>query len=250
VTPTPTSAAELIQRSEFVWHQRFELVPGIWTPGTSPVARLWELAKFPSDLSGLSVLDVGTTNGGTAFEAERRGAGRVVAVDIYDEDWFGVRPLTEFLGSRVEYVRASVYELPQRFEERFDVVIFWGVLYHLRHPLLALDCLRAITAGFVSLETAVCDYDLPVHQRSRALARFYRRDELGGDASNWFAPTVVGLHDWCGSCGLEVEDALAWPSKGPTRAMLRLRPTAGVAEYEALSYETPLACEVSRLPEP
>lgn len=202
------------------------------------------------DLSGLSVLDVGTTNGGTAFEAERRGAARVVAVDIYDAEWFGVRPLTEFLGSRVEYLRASVYELPQRFQQPFDVVVFWGVLYHLRHPLLALDSLRAITGGYLSVETAVCDYELPRAQRATSVARFYRRNELGQDSSNWFAPTVVGLHEWCRSSGFEIEDATAWPSRGPTRAMLRLRPTAGTAEYESLSYEAPLQCSVSRLPEP
>jgi tRNA (mo5U34)-methyltransferase len=250
VAPTPTSALELIERSEFVWHQRFELVPGVWTPGTSPVGRLWELAQLPGDLSGLTVLDVGTTNAGTAFEAERRGAKRVVAVDIYDADWFGVRALTEFLQSRVEYVRCSAYELASRFEEPFDVVIFWGVLYHLRHPLLALDSLRSVTAGSVSLETAVCDYDLPARQRARPLACFYRGDELAGDSSNWFAPTLLGLQEWCRSSGFEIERTTAWPSHGPTRAMISLRPTGGPAEYETLSYESPLQVKVSRLPQP
>jgi tRNA (mo5U34)-methyltransferase len=245
VTPTAQSATEFIERSEFIWHQRFELAPGVWTPGISPVAWLCETAQLPADLSGLTALDVGTTNAGAAFELERRGAERVVAIDIYDPDWFGVRALSEFLESKVEYVQASVYELNWRFTERFDLVIFWGVLYHLRHPLMALDNLRKIAAGCVSLESAVCDHELSRDQRKRAVARFYRADELGGDSSNWFAPTVVALRDMCCSSGFEVRDVTAWPSDGPTRAMLYLEPTSGAAEYETLSYEVPLECRPS-----
>jgi tRNA (mo5U34)-methyltransferase len=247
--PTPEAATTFIERSTFIWHQRFELAPGVWTPGTSPVLSLCEAAGLPADLSGRSVLDVGTTNAGTAFELERRGAERVVAVDIYDPDWFGVRALGEFLGSKLEYVRASVYELAERFSEPFDLVIFWGVLYHLRHPLLALDNIRAVSAGGVSLESAVCDYSLPPEQRKRALATFYRSDDLNGDSSNWFAPTLTGLTEWCASSGLEVEAVESWPQPGPTRAMLRLRRSDGPAEYERLSYERPLRCSVTGAPD-
>jgi tRNA (mo5U34)-methyltransferase len=241
----PRRAAAFIERAEFVWHQRFELAPGVWTPGVSSVRWHSAVARLPADLSGATVLDVGTTNAGTAFELERRGAARVVAVDIFDPDWFGVTALTEFLDSRVEYVRASVYELGGRFPEPFDLVIFWGVLYHLRHPLLALDNLRAVTGREASLETAVCDRELPRRQRGRSLARFYRRDELSSDPSNWFAPTVVALEDWCISAGFEVERLGAWPERKPTRAMLRARPVEGPAEYERISYERPLRCSVS-----
>jgi tRNA (mo5U34)-methyltransferase len=245
MAPTPEAAAAFIEQADFVWHQRFELAPGVWTPGVSDIPWLCRSAGLPDDLSGLSVLDVGTTNAGTAFELDRRGAERVVALDLFDPGWFGVRALTEFLGSRVEYVQTSVYELADRFPEAFDVVVFWGVLYHLRHPLLALDNLRAVTRGEVSLETAVCDGELPPEQRDRSLARFYRRGELADDPSNWFAPTTVALEEWCGSCGFDVDRLDAWPESGPARAMLRLRPTAGAAEYEQLSYERPLRCTVA-----
>jgi tRNA (mo5U34)-methyltransferase len=247
LSPTPEAAAAFLERAEFVWHQRFELAPGVFTPGVSPVAWLFDMADLPADLSGATVLDVGTTNAGTAFEAERRGAARVVAVDIFDPDWFGVRALTEFLGSNVEYLRASVYELATRFPDPFDVVVFWGVLYHLRHPLLALDNLRAVTGGQASVETAVCDDELPRRQRQRSLARFYRRDELNGDSSNWFAPTVTALEEWCGSAGFEVERLGAWPQRRPSRAMLRLTPSEGPPEYEQLSYERPLRASVDPL---
>lgn len=242
MTPSPQDAAEFIERSEFVWHQKFELAPGVWTPGVSRVEWLCHAAGLPADLSGQSVLDIGTTNAGTAFELERRGAERVVAVDIFDPEHFGVRALTEFLNSKVEFVQTTVYELAQCFQEPFDLVICWGVLYHLRHPLLALDNLRAVTGREASLETAVCDSELPRRQRDRRVARFYRRDELSGDGSNWFSPTVSTLVDWCGSSGFEVEPLGAWPQRAPERAMVRLRPTHGDAEYQQLSYERPLRC--------
>jgi tRNA (mo5U34)-methyltransferase len=240
VTPTPDAASAFIEEATFVWHQRFELAPGVWTPGVSPVEWLCKTASIPSDLSGLTVLDIGTTNAGTAFELERRGASRVVAVDIFDPDWFGVRPLVEFLGSSVEYVRCTIYQLADRFPEQFDLVIFWGVLYHLRHPLLALDNLKAITRGQASLETAVCDDQLERDQRSEPLVRFYRRDELGGDSSNWFSPTLVTLEQWCSSAGFEILQTDSWPQDAPARAMLSLRPIEGPAEFEAISYERPL----------
>lgn len=244
VTPQPEAAIEFIEQAGFVWHQRFELAPGVWTPGSSPVPWLCQQAGLPEDLSGKTVLDIGTTNAGTAFELERRGAERVVAVDIFDPDWFGVAALTDFLGSRVEYVRGSVYELSQRFVERFDIVIFWGVLYHLRHPLLALDNVRAVTAGHVSLESAVCDFELASELRSQPLTWFYRTDALAGDASNWFAPTLRTLQDWCQSAGFAVTSSAAWPPDDPERAMLRLVPTAGRPEYQEVSYERLLRCEV------
>ncbi len=242
MTPTAQAATEFIERSQFIWHQRFELVPGVWTPGVSSVDWYCEMAQLPADLSGRTVLDIGTSNGGTAFELERRGAARVVAVDIFDPDYFGVAALTEFLGSGVEFVRCTVYELAQRFRDPFDLVIFWGVLYHLRHPLLALDNVRTVTAGTASLESAVCDSELRRRQRAQRLVHFYRRDELSGDPSNWFSPTVATLEDWCASAGFEVVRQGAWPQRRPQRAMLRLRPTSGIPEYQQLSDEGPLRC--------
>ena len=98
-------------------------------------------------------------------------------------------------------MRASVYELSSVLEEPFDVVLFLGVLYHLRHPLLALDEVRALTRKLMLLETAVSDHQLG-ERSADSIARFYRRDELGGDPSNWFAPTARGLVDWC--CSLRL----------------------------------------------
>ena len=74
------------------------------------------------------------------------------------------------------------------------------------------------------------------------MARFFRTDELAGDSSNWFAPNVAALTDWCRSCGLEPKTVLSWPDPLPARAMVVAEP--GDPEWVTLSYEQPLSCSV------
>lgn len=236
-------AEELATRTDFLWHQRFELAPGIFSPGANDVGWLLHTAGVPADLTGASVLDIGTTNGGAAFTLERRGAAKVVATDIVGPMHFGFEAIRSALGSNVEFWQLSVYELSRVLQETFDYVVFWGVLYHLRHPLLALDNVRAVTAHTAYIETAVCDAESPEHTET-AMARFYRCDELGADGSNWFAPNVRALFDWCGSCGLEPVAVSSWPEEGPTRAMVTASAVPGAPEYQTVSYERPLLCSV------
>ncbi len=239
-------AEHLAARDDFIWHQQFELGGGVYAPGVNPIPSLWEIADIPDDLTGKTVLDIGTTNGASAFMAERRGAERVVAVDILDQDHFGFRSLKEAFGSKAEFVQASIYELPQILREQFDIVLFWGVLYHLRHPILALDNLRSLTRGSVCIETAVADHELGA-DASRALVRYYRLDELGNDASNWFAPTTRCLVDWCRSSGLTPVKVDSWPAGSPTRAHVVAHVTEGPPEYLGISYEHPLRASVEGL---
>jgi tRNA (mo5U34)-methyltransferase len=244
-TPDASDALRFIETSTFIWHQGFELAPGVRSPGASPIEWLIAEAKLPADTTGLSVLDIGATNGATAFELERRGAERVVAVDIYDEHRFGFRALADLFGSNAEFVQSSVYELPRVLNETFDLVIFWGVLYHLRHPLLAIDMVRDLTAGTMSLETAVAaDPSDP----GDSLVRFYRGAELGEDPSNWFAPTPAALADWVGSSGFDVEWMNAWPEGAPARALLQAAAAPGPAEFETVSYEQRLTVSTPEHP--
>jgi tRNA (mo5U34)-methyltransferase len=239
-------AREFIESSEFIWHQRFELVPGVETPGTHPIDVLFDLGGGPRDLRGMSVLDIGTSNGGAAFLMERWGASRVVAVDIYAPDWFGFDRLRAFLGSSVEYLQGTVYDLNRLLGgETFDYVLFWGVLYHLRHPLLALDQVRSVVAadGAVDVETAVSD-DEVASSGDLPVARFYRRDELAGDASNWFSPTVACLEDWCVSSGLQPTAVQVWGEGDGKRCLAVCRPIE--PEYAKVSYEVPLRVEPVR----
>jgi tRNA (mo5U34)-methyltransferase len=242
-TLSSEEASRFIEASDFIWHQRFELAPGVFTPGVNDIAELLSLSRVPDDLSGTRALDIGTTNGGAAFELERRGA-EVVAVDVEDEQRFGFAALRELLGSRVQFVRASAYELSERFEEPFDLVLFWGVLYHLRHPLLAIDNLRAVTSGRAVVETAVADGTVGDELAGTSVVSFFRADELGGDWSNWFAPTIKALQGWCESSGFATELLAAWPEAAPHRCLMSVAPVPGPAEYEQLSLERPLHCSV------
>jgi tRNA (mo5U34)-methyltransferase len=241
--PRSERARDLVRDADFVWHQRFELAPGVVTPGENDIVWLLNEAAIPDDMSGMTALDIGTTNGGAAFELERRGAERVVAIDIEDPRHYGFDVLSEFVGSGVEYVRASTYEAAAVLDERFDVVLFLGVLYHLRHPLLALDNVAELVRGEAFIETAVADHQLG-RRRRWPLARFYRGAELKEDSSNWFTPTVAALLDWCASSGLEPQLVEAWPKRAPERAVLRARRAEGPPEYTRLSYELPLDCRV------
>jgi tRNA (mo5U34)-methyltransferase len=239
-------AQSFIDASTFHWHQRWDIAPGVSTPGANDIGWLLHVVGLPPDLTGKSVLDIGTTNGLGAFEAERRGAERVVAVDIFAPEQYGFTALAELLDSRAEFVRANVYGLASLLGEQFDYVLFLGVLYHLRHPLLALDEVRALTREQMLLETAVSDFELG-DRAGDAVARFYRRDELGGDSSNWFAPSSRTLVDWCTSCGFDSELIGPWPAEAPSRAALRGTPTTGDPEWLALSYERPLRIQVDEL---
>lgn len=235
MTATPEQAEAFVRDSTFVWYQRFQLVPGVWTPGTAGTVDLVDALGVPDDLTGARVLDVGTTNGGCAFTLERRGA-EVTAVDIVDEHTYGFRAIADLLGSRVRFLQASVYELPGLIDEPFDLILLLGVIYHLRHPLLALDRLRQIARGRLLLESAVAgDAD------DAAGARFFRHGELAGDPTNWFAPNLAGLTGWVESAGFAVDSLSRFPADGPPqRAALAASVKPGQPEYLQVSYERPV----------
>jgi len=96
---------------------------------------------IPEDLTGMSVLDIGCNGGFYSIEMKRRGATRVLGVDHDSQYLDQARFAARVLGLEIEFRTLSVYELPS-LKERFDLVLFMGVFYHLRHPLLALDILR------------------------------------------------------------------------------------------------------------
>ncbi len=238
IVPESAVAREFVEHATFHWHQRFHLAPDVLAPGVNNIDSLLQVTPLPASLEGKSVLDVGTTNGAVAFECERRGASRVVAVDILDDRRFGFAAIAELLQSNVQFVQASVYELADTLREEFDLVIFWGVLYHLRHPLLGLDSLRRLSRGRVMLESAVCDHAFP---DAGPLAQFHRLDDLGGDGSNWWSPSIRCLQDWVISAGFTVQRTVGLPIGQPaTRAMMELDATPGPAEYRRVSYERPL----------
>ena len=96
---------------------------------------------IPANLAGKTVLDIGCNAGFYSIEMKRRGAARVLGVDFDERYLAQARFAAESLGLDIEFRRGSVYDVAS-LGERFDVVIFMGVFYHLRHPLLALDLIH------------------------------------------------------------------------------------------------------------
>jgi SAM-dependent methyltransferase len=184
------------------WYHSIELPGGRVTPGyiTAPELReRWAEFPLPQDLSGKRVLDIGTWDGWFAFEAERRGAD-VVAVDNVEQENF--RHAGRERGSRARYHVAGVYELPELGLGRFDYVLFLGVLYHLRHPLRALEIVCALTRDIAIVDSFIVDDDARgVIASPIPWMEFYETDELSNQIDNWCGPTLQCLLALCRSAG-------------------------------------------------
>jgi tRNA (mo5U34)-methyltransferase len=166
------------------WYHCIPLGHGIVTPGTDrPLDRLQKMG-IPQTLRGKTVLDIGSWDGFFAFEAERRGAERVVATDSYawrDRGKQGFEFARAALGSHVEDRNLDVLELSPESVGVFDLVLFLGVLYHMKDPLIGLERVASVTGGRVIVATAI---DL-IGTR-RPAAAFYPASEFNADPTNWW----------------------------------------------------------------
>jgi len=194
------------------WFHRIDLGGGVVTPGLDDTRAKLKRLRFPDDFTGRTVLDIGAWDGFFSFEAERRGAGRVLAVDSYcwtGGGWgkkAGFNLARQALNSKVEDLESEVLDLAPEKIGAFDVVFFFGVLYHMRHPLLALEKIAAVTKHHLILETKV---DL-LWWKTPAMA-FYLGDELNGDPTNWWAPNVPGLCDMLRAVGFKRVEVVGAP---------------------------------------
>jgi tRNA (mo5U34)-methyltransferase len=185
------------------WYHSIDLPDGRVIPGIIPVEALrarMDAFGLPADLRGKRVLDVGAATGWCSFEMERRGA-EVVAVDCVEYDDF--RVAHRILDSKVDYRILDVDELTPELLGTFDIVVFFGVLYHLRHPLLGLEKILALARDTVLVESFVCDGHLSEGERKSngCYMEFYETDELGGQIDNWVGPTVNCLMALCRAAG-------------------------------------------------
>jgi tRNA (mo5U34)-methyltransferase len=174
------------------WHQ-IDLGNGMTTPGRDDSAAKLTHVNLPQSLRGLSVLDIGAWDGFFSFECERRGAKRVVALDKVVWDWpvfgkSGFELAHRVIGSKVEDVEMEVLDISPERVGVFDLVLFLGVLYHMRHPLLALERVASVTGKHLILETHVdmleCD---------RPVLAFYPGDECSNDSTNWCGPNRAAV---------------------------------------------------------
>jgi len=181
------------------WFHQIDLGGGLVTPGVDRSAEKLATLGLPPALSGRTVLDVGAWDGYFSFEAELRGAARVVAVDpgVWrsppgpHNPWSGQEGFNlarRALGSQVEDLDIDLLDLSPGSVGTFDVVLFLGVFYHLPEPLPVLERVASVARERLIVETHV---DL-LHMRRPAMA-YYPGSELSGDASNWWGPNVALL---------------------------------------------------------
>ena len=171
----------------------------------------------PSDLTGRTVLDIGCNGGFYSLEMKRRGAARVLAIDTDERYLSQARFAAEVTGLAIEFRNLSVYQLSE-LKERFDVVLFLGVLYHLRHPLLALDQIRDHVAGdlmvFQSMQRGanqVCpvaeNYSFAETEHFEASTypkMHFIENRYADDPTNWWAPNAACAQAMLRSAGFEI----------------------------------------------
>jgi tRNA (mo5U34)-methyltransferase len=172
---------------------------------------------LPADLSGRTVLDIGCNAGFYAIEMKRRGAERVVGIDSDARYLAQARLATEVLGVEIELRQLSIYEI-SRLEEKFDLVLFMGVFYHLRHPLLALDLIHEhVARDFLvfqsmqrgSADVACLESDYPfsetaIFTQREFPAMYFIEKSYSGDATNWWIPNRACAEAILRSAGFEV----------------------------------------------
>lgn len=183
--------------SDLWWHS-IDLGNGLVSPGVHSLAELQSVYRslaLPEDLSGKTLLDIGCWDGFYSFEAERHGA-EVTAIDYCQpENFFAAQ---EALKSNVRFCERSVYEIGKESLGSFDIVLFLGVLHHLRHPLLALEKVCELTRDFAVIESCITDRG---RSENEPEMRFYEFDELGGDYDTWWTPNFECLLQMARSAG-------------------------------------------------
>src|ERR1035438_1658090 len=194
------------------WFHDIDLGPGLRTKlapcADEPIDHpkpTWSVIRsfLPGDLFGRSVLDVGCNAGFYSFEARRLGAARVLGVDSQRREIAQARLAAEILGLDVAFRRCSVYDLSIADPGAFDVVLALGLLYHCRHPLLALERLFEVTRGTLIVESAVVPEEWTGPPQARSIGGLVRRlvpafyIENDPDAAeavyNWFLPSPASL---------------------------------------------------------
>lgn len=189
---------ELIEEAgKIKWFHTIDLGGGVVTKGRQASPAKLPAYGIPDDLTGKSVLDIGAWDGFNSFEVERRGASRVLATDYYcwggpgwgTQDGFNLA--RRAFGSKVEDMEIDVMDLCPEKVGAFDLVLYLGVLYHMRYPMEALERVFSVTGDMMILETHV-----DMLYVERPAAAFYPGSELANDPTNWWGPNpaaVIGM---------------------------------------------------------
>ena len=220
MTPETTKNADCLRghsrTGEFYekgWYHSFQLPDGTKIDGIIPVARLQERLKafgLPANLAGKRVLDIGCWDGWFSFALEGRGA-EVVAVDCVEMATFLY--IHRKLQSKVRYLQSDVIDLSASTIGYFDIVLCLGVVYHLKHPLLALEKVCELTRGIAVIDSFVVDNLVSSECSSVPILEFYEGTELGGQMDNWFGPTSACLSAMCRTAGFPIVRAIEYSER-------------------------------------
>ena len=230
---------------EHIWFHTIDLGQGVVTKG---LGGHWHGPDTFPDFAGRSVLDIGAWDGYYSFLAERNGADRVVALDHYawgvdfgarDAYWKEciaqgalpdhARDLVDFwapelpgrrgfefaasvLQSKVVPVLADFATMDLAALGLFDVVLYLGVLYHMKEPLTCLERVRAVTREIAVIETEAVHLE---GLEGSSLVQFHAGDALRADFGNWYVPTIEALHSWCRAAGFSSVRTVVGPPAGP-----------------------------------
>jgi tRNA (mo5U34)-methyltransferase len=187
--------------------------------GNYPQAKWEGFAHIvPERLDGRSVLEIGCNAGFYAIEMKRRGAAEVVAID-HDERYLDqARLAATELGHDIDFRNMSVYEIGQ-LGRRFDLVLFMGVFYHLRHPLLALDLIyehvaddlllfQSLSRGSAAAGPVAEDYPIgewEVFDRPDFPKLHFIERRYASDPTNWFVPNAAAMEAMLRSSGFGIQ---------------------------------------------
>jgi tRNA (mo5U34)-methyltransferase len=174
---------------------------------------------LPADLTGKTVLDIGCNAGFYSVEMKRRGAARVLGIDTDETYLAQARFAAEVSGLSLEFRRMDVYQVAD-LKERFDLVLFMGVLYHLRHPLLALDLLhehvvkdvlvaQSLLRGSQEVDALKNDYpfwETEIFDSPGYPVMHFVENRYSHDPTNWWIPNRACMEAMLRSAGFEILD--------------------------------------------
>ena len=233
------------------WWQRWEIAPGVFTPGPNDVAAILDKCGFPQRIDGARVLDIGGWNGCFAFECERRGASEVVMLEPNPDTGFELTKA--FLGSKVIKRSGTVYDLDPAVLGRFDIVLFLGVVYHLRYPLLGFDNIRRVAKDWLYTESACLEEATRTFQGWQGFAtfapemanlpmlQFWKGSEYFEDSTNWFIPNQAALDGMIEAAGFQVDHVLINRRYFSRARMMEGRAPMFSQAHEGIDYDVHLA---------
>lgn len=203
------------------WHHKFEIAPGLMTPGSYDPRFMMEKLDLPTSLAGKKVLDIGASDGYFSLELHKRGA-NVTALDYRDKSVSGFSTMETINDVKIRHVVASVYDIDSSFGE-FDIVLHLGVIYHLPDIPASLWRARQVCKGVIFLESYVEDFNT-----NKPMARYYEADTLVGDASNFWAPNAECMEAMLRDAGFVTQKTHRWGD----RAMVVAEATGSAKKIE------------------